>query len=30
MVDGAPLRITGADDYPGDLFLDMVRIMPHR
>ncbi len=29
MVDGSQLMITGQDDYPGDLFLDMVRIAPH-
>ncbi len=29
MVDGGPLSITGQDDYPGDLFLDSVRIAPH-
>ncbi len=29
MTDGSPLTITGQDDYPGDYFLDMVRITPH-
>jgi oligopeptide transport system substrate-binding protein len=29
MVDGSQLTITGQDDYPGDYFLDMVRIAPH-
>jgi len=29
MVDGGPLSLTGQDDYPGDLFLDSVRIAPH-
>jgi oligopeptide transport system substrate-binding protein len=29
MSDGSPLTITGQDDYPGDYFLDMVRIVPH-
>jgi len=29
MVDGSPLSITGQDDYPGDYFLDSVRIAPH-
>jgi len=29
MTDGSPLIFTGQDDYPGDLFLDMVRIAPH-
>ena len=24
-----PLSITGQDDYPGDYFLDSVRIAPH-
>jgi oligopeptide transport system substrate-binding protein len=29
MTDGTPLSITGQDDYPGDYFLDSVRIAPH-
>jgi oligopeptide transport system substrate-binding protein len=29
MTDGSPLIFTGQDDYPGDLFLDLVRIAPH-
>jgi len=29
MTDGSPLSITGQDDYPGDYFLDSVRIAPH-
>jgi oligopeptide transport system substrate-binding protein len=29
MTDGSPLVFTGQDDYPGDLFLDSVRIAPH-
>jgi hypothetical protein len=29
MTDGSPLVITGQDDYPGDYFLDSVRIAPH-
>ncbi|MBV9168451.1 MAG: peptide ABC transporter substrate-binding protein [Chloroflexi bacterium] len=28
-VSGGPLMITPQDDYPGDLFLDMVQIAPH-
>src|SRR5262249_36374920 len=29
MPDGSPLIFTGQDAYPGDLFMDMVRIAPH-
>jgi oligopeptide transport system substrate-binding protein len=29
MTSGAPLTITAQDDYPGDLFLDMVQVTPH-
>jgi oligopeptide transport system substrate-binding protein len=29
MTDGSALSITGQDDYPGDYFLDSVRIAPH-
>jgi oligopeptide transport system substrate-binding protein len=29
MTDGSPLVITSKDDYPGNYFLDMVRIAPH-
>jgi len=29
MADGSPLSITGQDDYPGDYFLDSVRIAAH-
>jgi oligopeptide transport system substrate-binding protein len=28
-VDGGPLKLTPLDDYPGSLFLDQARILPH-